>query len=303
MRTAVHSDVRNLRTQVLLILGGCVVVIGLLWALVLQPMRDEERACRNEVRDLERELGTFQVRMEDGDLAGRLSSAAARNRRLMAEWARLRETVDTFRDRDAIREALPTYEDGRIDFKVALFDAREQLVENAAKAGVSLPEDLGIPEAIGTAERAELRLWQLAATVRLVQLAIDARLPAISVIEPEAPVVLGLDDDTGHTTMEFPTRMVLRCSFRHLVRFLDRLSRQGSFYAVRKLRVERLGAPGSEMLEVDIVAGAFLFQINSGLAEPEAKDEPEGPGVRAPRTSRSRRARLAHHRREAPYDG
>ena len=292
MRTAVHSDVRMLRTQVLLVLAGCVAVIGLLWALVLQPMRDEKRACRHEVQDLERELGAFQVRMEDGDLAGRLSSAAARNRHLVAERARLRERVDTFRDRDAIREALPAYEDGRIDFKVALFDAREQLVENAAKAGVSLPEDLGIPETIGTEERAELRLWQLAATVRLVQLAIDARLPAISVIESEAPVALILDDDAAQMTMEFPTRMVLRCSFRHLVRFLDNLSRKGSFYAVRRLRVERLGDPGAEMLEADIVAGAFLFQLNSGPAEPGSGSEPEAPGARVPPTVRARRARL-----------
>ncbi|MBT3296429.1 MAG: hypothetical protein HN919_20635 [Verrucomicrobia bacterium] len=303
MTTAVHSDVRMLRTQVLLILAGCVVAIGLLWALVLQPMRDEERACRHEVQDLERELGVFQVRMEDGDLAGRLSSAASRNRQLVAEWARLRETVDTFRDRDAIREALPTYEDGRIDFKVALFDAREQLVERAAKAGVSLPEDLGIPETIGTEERAELRLWQLAATVRLVQLAIDARLPAISVIESETPVAFSLDDDAAQMAMEFPTRMVLRCSFRHLVRFLDNLSREGSFYALRRLRVERLGEPGAEMLEADIVAGAFLFHLNSGLAEPGSEREPDVPGVRVPRTVRVRRARLAHTRREAPYDG
>ena len=35
MRTAVHSEVRMLRTQVLLILAGCLVAIGLLWALVV----------------------------------------------------------------------------------------------------------------------------------------------------------------------------------------------------------------------------------------------------------------------------
>ena len=186
---------------------------------------------------------------------------------------------------------------------MALFDAREQLVENAAKAGVSLPEDLGIPEAIVTAERAELRLWQLAATVRLVQLAIDARLPAINVIASEVPVAFSLDDDAEQMAMEFPTRMVLRCSFRHLVRFLDNLSRKGSFYAVRKLRVERLGEPGPEMLEAEIVAAAFLFHLNSGLAEPGSVSEPEVPGVRVPRAVRARRARLAHYRKEAPYDG
>ncbi|MBL7076193.1 MAG: hypothetical protein ISS31_01865 [Kiritimatiellae bacterium] len=303
MSRAVHNDVRALRTQVVLILVVCLVVTGALWAFVLNPLQEEIGACDEQILNVEDELAAFRVRMEDGGLSERLATATVRNRQLVAEWDYLRERMDTFRDYTDIRKALPTYDDGRIDFKVALFDAREQLLENAEAADVVLPEDLGVSETIGSEERAELRLWHLVATMRLVQLAIDARLPAIEHIESGVPLAFALNDDASQMAMEFPTRMVVRCSFKHLVRFLDMLSQQGSFYSIRKVRVERMGTHGARMLEAEIVAGAFLFELRNGVTEPHGDGEPETPEVGIPGSARGRRARVAQQRREARYDG
>ncbi len=302
MRQVIYSDVRTLRTQVVLILVVCVAAVGGLWAFVLNPLNDEIKACENEVLNVEEEVAAFLVRMEDGGLSERLVEATALNRHLVAEWGYLRKRVHTFQGHNALRDTLPTYDDGRIDFKVALFDAREELFERAAEADVALPDDLGISETIGSEERAELRLWHLVATVRLVQLAIDAKLPAITHIELGAPMALALDDDATQMAMEFPTRMVVRCSFKHLVRFLDALAREGSFYAVRKLHVERMGTHGSRMLEVEIVAGAFLFQTRNGVAEPRDTETPL-PAAGRRGSGRSRRTRMAQQRREDRYDG
>jgi len=303
MSQLIHSDVRTLRTHVVLILVLCVLVTGGLWAFVLNPLHDEIDACRNEILNVEEELTAFQVRMEDGGLSERMTEATARNRRLVAEWEYLRARVHTFQGHNALRETLPAYDDGRIDFKVALFDAREELLERSAEANVVLPEDLGISETIGSEERAELRLWHLAATVRLLQLAIDARLPAIMRIESGAPMALALDDDATQMAMEFPTRLVVRCSFKHLVRFLDRLASEGDFYAVRKLHVERMGTHGPRMLEAEIVAGAILFQVRNGVPEPGGDEGNVSPEAARPRPGRSRRSRVAQQRREAWHDG
>ncbi len=303
MRQVLHNDVRTLRAQVVLTLVVCVVATGALWAFVLRPLQDEIRAYDNEILNVEEELAAFLVRMEDGGLAARLAEATARNRRLVAEWDALRERVDTFEGHNVLKETLPTYDDGRIDFKVALFNAREELLERAAEADVVLPEDLGVSETIGSEERAELRLWHLAATVRLVQLAIDAKLPALTHIEPGVPMALALDHDATQMAMEFPTRLVVRCSFKHLARFLDKLSREGSFYAVRKLHVERLGTHSSRMLEAEIVAGAILFQVRNGAMAPGGEEERGVPGARGPRSVRGRRTRVAHQVREVLQDG
>jgi hypothetical protein len=299
----IHSDVRVLRTQVVLILVLGLVAMGGLWLFVLTPLREEIVLSGDEILNSDEELAAFTAKMEDGALGERLSDAARRNRRLVAEWEALRSRVHTFQGHSALREALPAYDDGRIDFKVALFDAREQLLERAEEAGVTLPEDLGVSETIGTEERAELRLWHLVATVRLVQLAIDARLPAITRIESGVPMAFALDDEAAQMAMEFPTRLVVRCSFKHLVRFLDRLSKEGSFYAVRKLQVACVGIHSAGMLEAEIVAGAILFQVRNGESDSESPDEGPAPGAGRPRARRSRRVRVAQQRREGRYDG
>lgn len=268
MRSAVHNDVRLLRTQVIMIFAFGVGAIVAILLFVVLPLREEVRASRNEILNVEEELAAFHVRTEGRGMAEQLAEATARNRRLAAEYDDLRKRVNGFRVHNAIRQSLPTYEDGRIDFKLALFQAREQLLEKAAEAKVALPEDLGVSETIGTQERAEIRLWHLVATVRLVQLAIDARISAIGSIESGEPTALAADDDPAHAAMEFPTRMVVRCAFGPLVRFLDTISREGSFYAIRKLRVERMGTHGTRMLEAELVAGALLFDVSNASAEP-----------------------------------
>ena len=150
MSQVLHSDVRKLRAQVVLTLVTCFLVCGALWAFLLRPVQEEVRSCRKEILSVEDELSTFRLRMEDGGLAERLSEAKLRNRQLVAEWDELRSRVDTFGDDKALRDTLPAYDDGRIDFKVALFNARDQLLDDAAKANVEMPEDLGVPETIGT---------------------------------------------------------------------------------------------------------------------------------------------------------
>lgn len=299
----VHNDVGLLRTHVALILVACLVIAGALWAFVLNPLHEEAEACGEQILNVEEELAAFQIHMEDGGLSERLKAATLRNRHLVAEWDFLRERMDTFRDYKDIRKTLPTYDDGRIDFKVALFDAREQLLENAEAAGVVLPEDLGVSETIGSEERAELRLWHLVATMRLVQLAIDASLPSIEQIESGVPRSFPLNDDATQMAMEFPTRMVVRCSFKHLVGFLDMLSEKGSFYTVRKVRVERMGTHGPRMLEAEIVAGAFLFELRNGDTEVNREGEPAPPRAGIPEPVRSRRARVVQQPREARQDG
>ncbi len=303
MSQVMHYDVGTLRAQVVLIFVLCLIIVGALWTFVLHPLQDEIAACGDEVLNVEEELAAFLIRMEDGGLSERLTAATARNRQLVDEWKHLRERVDTFHDHKDIRESLPTYEDGRIDFKVALFEAREELLEDAAVAGVELPEDLGVSETIGTEERAEVRLWHLAATMLLIRRAIDAKLPRVTRIESGRPAALVIDSATAEMAIEFPTRIVARCSFSDLVRFLDLLSQEGRFYAVRKLRVERLDTHGARMLEAEIVAGAFLFLERNGMVEPIQNGREDAPGARRPRAERGRRTRLAQQRREARYDG
>jgi len=116
-------------------------------------------------------------------------------------------------------------------------------------------------------------------------------------------MALALDNDATQMAMEFPTRLVVRCSFKHLVRLLDTLSREGRFYAIRKLRVERMDTHGPRMLEAEIVAGAILFQVRNGTAVPVQGSDRPTPAARGPRSARGRRSRLAQQRTEVRYDG
>ncbi|MBN1558009.1 MAG: hypothetical protein JW951_07675 [Lentisphaerae bacterium] len=245
-------------TAVLLI----ALAAGGLWPLLKR--RDSARATLARVDE---ERAVFHARFCRPPLAVRIRREATLQRTLEAEWKSLRRDVDTFGDRSPLSEGLPKDEEGRIDFKVALFEARTRLQELAGEKGVTLPADLGIPEAIATDEHAETRLWQLATTVKLVEQAIAAHVQSIETIHSLPPVRRTLREQPPLILEEYPVRLVLQCSFPILNALTDALQEPGSFFTLRHILAERTQRDGAAPLTVDVVYGGMLFRENVREAE------------------------------------
>ena len=265
-----QNTVGHLRRNILLILLGGLGAVLLLVFLVYLPLRDEQRAMANEIRGVEEELRAFQQRYADASLRQRLAEASGLHKQLVAEWEDVRARVNTFRDRSMLLESVPTFEDGRIDFKVALFNVRARLNEDAQTQNIALPDDLGIPETIESDERAELRLWQLSATVKLVEMAIAAGVDSIDGLRAFNPHSFALRAEEDTIAVEFPVHIRLTGSFESLVRFFYAVPREGSFFALRSIRAERGNMEDQQHLSVTAVVGAVLFQVRTDSDTPFA---------------------------------
>ena len=204
-----------------------------------------------------------------------ITSETARNEDLAREWEQLRLKVDTFRGSSPLVEALSPDAEGRIDFKVALYDARDRLEALAAKSAVTLPANLGMQETIGEDEEIEMRIWQLAAVVRLIESCIAHDVSHIEALEVLSPSVYPLLEEEHSVAIEYPVRITLQCQFDKLVKLLAHMDSAGSFFAVRGCKVALLGAAEEKPLSVMLVAGAVNFQMRGEHdAVISSKEEP-----------------------------
>lgn len=259
------------RRQVATILWIGALVLAVLGFGVWMPLRERGEQAVHTLRQVEADIQNFRTHYGDKPIASHVALARRRHKELEGEWRELRRRVDTFHGRPPLMDGLPKDNEGRIDFKVALFEARTRLQEAASAQGVSLPTDLGIPETIGTEEQAETRLWQLAATVKLVEQVVALGVVAIDRIESAAPVVHEEVSPDDGWVEEYPVRLILQCGFEDIDPLLERLSGDGSFFAVRHFRVERVGAEATAPLRLDLRCGAEVFRVRPPAAEREAQ--------------------------------
>jgi hypothetical protein len=207
------------------------------------------------------------------------AQARGERRRLEERWEALRARLNTFKSPPSFTRGATAATETRIDFKVALFEARGLLSRKAEAGGVFLPALLGMDETIAAHEDAETRLWQLAAVVKLAERCIDIGVPGIESIEVLAPYDHVLAEEGLIYAREFPTRIRLACSFDETLQLLDTLLGEEAFFALRGFRAERLSKYRYEPLAATAVYSAQLFDVRQAPAPPEAVAEGPAAGT------------------------
>lgn len=206
---------------------------------------------------------------------------------LQAEWDALVARVETFdKGMDLFSSQSGDSEEGRIDFKVALYNARTNLQEQARMRGRTLPEDLGVQETIDADEPAETLLWQLATVVRFMERAIELGIPEVERVRPLPPTVHVAPEESLPFAREFPLHITLQCSFAELYGLVDMLHRQGSYFALRQFDIKKSTPSVEENLLVDLVYAGEVFDVLTLVTE-EAPPEPAPlvPATDAPSTN------------------
>lgn len=253
-----HS-VHHERLLLSYMLGGTAVFAVVLLLVFLVPLRRERQQQETHIRQVERELLAIWRSRGHVPLHVQTDMARELNVRLKQEWRLLRTQVDTFRGQSPLAQALSSDEEGRIDFKVALFDARIRLAEMAAERNASLPADLGVPEKIATDEDAETRRWQLASVYRLLEVLLDVGVPAVESVEAIPPVVHMVRTDEDLEAQEYLVRLTVTCPFETLLPMIERLSGGEPFFAVRRFLSEKRDPSGSEGIRVALMCGGIRF--------------------------------------------
>ena len=216
-----------------------------------------------DIVGIEEEMRFFYKSRDDRPIEADLARTAAMYDHLQQEWEHLRAGVATFQSRSSLAETLPADEEGRIDFKVALFEARARLQEQAAARGVTVPLDLGIDETIGADEHAETRLWQLSAIIELLEQSVALGIPSIDSIESLPTIIHPLTEEENAVAEEFPVRLTMHGPFATFLEFIDALVDDGKFFALRRFWLEKEGHRNSSNLKITTVCGSVLFRLRS----------------------------------------
>lgn len=203
--------------------------------------------ARLRSKPLDERLNTLtdQIAKQTNDRAGSLIQADV-NREQTTEadlelrqsyWIDRRNTFTRTRER---KQLMHHQDDGRIDFKIALFTARTNLLALAKNKNVTIPDDLGIDETLSTDTRVETALGQLSATVRLVKRILDADIQEIEHIQPQLSRMKSLQDNVYDRLREYPVEINARADFEQCLALLARLADPENGYALEHLTLDKL---------------------------------------------------------------
>ncbi len=213
---------------------GFILLVG-----VWLPHRTRIQPLKAQVDALVAQISAQSSQRSVSEMHQQISRARAVEAQLRTEMGYWIERRNTFSNSNATPTAHDHQDDGRIDFKIALFTARTNMMALAESRQAQIPTTLGIDETLSTDTRVETARSQLAATVRLVQRVLESDIQFIDRIKPLTPRVKMLQDDTFDRLREYPIALTVRGSFEHCLRLLSLLADPDNGYALQNLSLEK----------------------------------------------------------------
>ncbi len=241
------------RQQVLLIIPVAIVVMLTIWFWVLSP----QFARRREIDSLRAQLDkSAYAHVSLENLAEIERHEQALGARLDDEWSRTVGRLATFENQQALRES----EFGRIDYKMELYQARLRLARRSEELGIPLiPQDLGLQDALGGKDaEVRIRMLQLRAVEKLVDLTLSRRIQKLHALHPLAPVSHPGPDQKLVLT-EYPVQVEFDVGFDNLYLLFQAIFEQHQIFIFRNLRIEA-GPAQQAPLRVSGVMSALLFE-------------------------------------------
>jgi len=241
------------------------VALYLVFAHLLR--REHRRA--EEMQASKQLLATYEQKVEGKSIAERILAERKKKQYLLDEWKRYSNLLEIGKTGPANEKGDPE-EAARIDFKVALFNAREKLVQRAKETGTKLPtakEDdtsspsaIGISESIGTDEDTTVRLLQLAAVQKLVGFALDLKVQEITEIEAMKPEPVPVTEMGEKYLDQYPVRLKMRCSLTAFVQFLAQVIQAQHFFTIANVFAEKTSKEDPDLLDVTVVLNALILK-------------------------------------------
>jgi hypothetical protein len=251
---------------------------------IWSDIREQNRTVLDEIAAAEKELAAYRQAGEFEDLPTLSAAAQRTHAELQAQWEALVARVDTFpKTTPWLSTGTNTTEEGRIDFKIALYNARTNLQARARESQRAVPKDLGMPETIAADEPAESRLLQLATVVGFMERAIDLGVPTIERIDTLPAKVHFTSQDTAvPCAREFPIRIVMQCSFGKLLEVIQALQQPGSYFALRRFYIRKPTPSSKEPLHVEVVYAGEVFDVLNLVPRVEPAPSPATPARSLP---------------------
>lgn len=241
------------RQQVLLIIPVAIIVMIAIWMWVLGPQFQR----RAEIANLRGQLESSDYAHLSLERLGQIEThEKGMEARLRDEWERTVARLATFENQRDLRES----EFGRIDYKMELYQTRLRLARRSEELGIPLiPQDLGLQDALGGKDaEVRIRMLQLRAVEKLVDLALSRRIQKLHALHPLAPVSHPGPDQKLVLT-EYPVQVEFDVGFDNLYLLFQAIFEQHQIFIFRNLRIEA-GPAQQAPLRVSGVMSALLFE-------------------------------------------
>lgn len=248
------------RRAIAVIFVLCVLVVALELVFGAYPLRREKMRIGEEMAEVNAGIASFRAKTGERPVEERLNDARAANAEMKAAWTRLKWQVSTFGEQERLADILASSEEGRIDYKVALFDARQWIDYQSRNNDTAFPPDLGMKEAIGTDEVMESKLWQLAANVSLAEVVIASGIESVEAIAVLDPVSRALTIGEHPYLMLYPVEVRMRGSYADLLKFMRNIGGEERFFVPLRLLVENIDPSRPDRLGVRTVCAALVFK-------------------------------------------
>ena len=265
--TALRLDKFSERQQVVTIIAVTAVIIGGLSYFLLWPQIRDRRAARKQIATISAKLAKSTYATGEAALSARRAALIKNRQALDREWTNIVAQVAAFP-----AEAAMTNETiSAIDYKMALFDVRENLGRKATDRGISLPPDLGMRDTVDSGEDPRLLMMQLRALEKLVDLTIDIRIEMLRHVTPLPPIRHKIPGKGDDFIEEYPLHIEFYGSLQNLYDFLHETLEPGRVFALKNLLVEAASANNAELLNIDAVMSAIVFMTDPTKIAPPPK--------------------------------
>lgn len=243
-------------------LAGGAVITGLC-ALFLIPMTREAARLRRETLEMERQLQQKDYMVDEVILKQRRDQEEARYRATFDEWNETLAKMTTFSNVQELAGA-PV---GVIDFKVALYDVRQRLVDKARAKRIALPRELGMDDSVQGSEDPRRLMMQLRTIEKMVDMIFDLGITNLRSIEPLPPVRHSHGERKLEYIEEYPVRLDFFGRPEHLRDLFSAVLKPEHFFVLRRFRVESVD-PKQELLRVNAVLSGLVFLPDSMKVTP-----------------------------------
>ncbi len=263
------------RQQVAAIIAGAGAIIFALWFFLIMPLNVRrqrlERVIQSRRADLELRGGLVEEDVLETWKQEELRTGAALRSEWLATIARLSIFSNQF---NSVSEPSGQV----IDFKVALFDVRQNLLKKSRDLGISLPQDLWLDDAVHSNEDVRRLMLQLRAVEKLVDMALDLKINLIHGIVPRPPITHVLKTTGEAFAEEYPVEISFSGTSADLFAFMRSMLAPERVFLLKNIKVCAVSPPKPDTINAQLVLSAFFF-----LKDPEAITIPSGPVRAKPR--------------------
>ncbi len=256
---------------VILTTGG--MIFGL-WYFIMYPGNKERMALESRIATQRNRLAQRGLLMDEDALRKRLRHEEGYRDVLLDEWRQTAERLGGFPNQTSLAMAPVS----KIDFKVELINARNELQKTSRDLNIRLPYDLGMDEAVHSNEDARKLMLQLRSVKKMADLLLGLKVHKLGRIEPIEPVMHAIGDTAIDYIEEYPVRMEFYGSLENVYGLFSAMMKEDHVFFLKNLRVESASLETPGLLRINATLCMLLF----------FKDPTELPPVPTTRPARTR---------------